>query len=201
MATEDLLVETTPADDPGSMRRKDPRFEARRLADGLYSLLVRGRLPTGWSGNLSLGLARSGVDIVWGYARRLDGGWEAELRLQPKAPHVNPLELDYLRLLRGRASDSDVPLVVTSYQVHPLPGALALEIRGVDCVGFLGSLLHRLAFLSLFPEEMSIETHAGEATDRFRLRSLAGREPSAETVRALNQMLGDLARQAGRLRA
>ena len=66
------------------------------------------------------------------------------------------------------------------------------------CIRDRGSLLHRLAFLSLFPEEMSIETHGGEATDRFRLRSLAGREPSPETVRALNLMLGALARQANR---
>jgi len=191
MPTEDTL------EAPVTTRR-EPRFDVRAMSDGLHSLVVRGRLPTGWSGNLSLGLARSGVDIVWGYARKLDGGWEAEFRMQPKAPGVDPRHIDYLRLLRGRASDGDVPLVVTSYQVHPLPGALALEICGVDCVGFLGGLLHRLAFLSLFPEEMSIETHAGEATDRFRLRSLAGREPSPETVRALNLMLGALARQANR---
>src|SRR4051794_4897180 len=104
MATEDVLMLA-----PVGTRR-EPRFDLRRLGEGLHSLVVRGRLPTGWSGNLSLGLARSGVDIVWGYARKLDGGWEAELRLRAHSTDVDLERLDYLRLLRGRASDADVPL-------------------------------------------------------------------------------------------
>jgi hypothetical protein len=183
---EDLLL-TSPL-------RKDPRCEVRQVGASLYALSVAGRLPPGWCGHLSLGLAHAGVDIVWGSARKKDGGWEADFRLRNVAGG-DPLLLDYVRLLkRGGSTDTDVSLRLTSYEIHTLPGALALEIRGIDCVGFLGSLLRRLAFLSLFPEEMRIETQDGEANDRFRLRSVAGRAPSDESRRALAEMLGDLAR-------
>jgi hypothetical protein len=176
---------------PGS--RRDPRFDLRALHNGTYALGLWGRFSPGWCGQLSHGLAREHVDIHWGSARKRDGGWEAEFRLKPADAGVDLAAIDYPRLLRSRATSyHEVPIELLEHQIHTLPGALALKVRGADCVGFLASLLHRLAFLSLFPEEMRIETFEGEAVDRFRLKSLAGRAPSHDSLRALVRMLVDL---------
>ncbi|PKN59554.1 MAG: hypothetical protein CVU53_07620, partial [Deltaproteobacteria bacterium HGW-Deltaproteobacteria-11] len=51
-------------------------------------------------------------------------------------------------------------------------GALYLEVRAADQLGFLAALLNRLAFLFLFPEEMTVETVKGTAVDRFRLKGI-----------------------------
>jgi hypothetical protein len=178
---------------PPPSSRRDPRFELRSLDTGTYALGLRGRLSPGWCGQLSHGLARAHVDILWGNARKRDGGWEAEFCLKPTDGSVDLAAIDYLRLLRSRAtSEEDVPIRLLEHQIHSLPGALALKVRGADCMGFLASLLRRLAFLSLFPEEMRIETFEGEAVDRFRLKSLAGRAPSDASLRALVRMLADL---------
>src|SRR5688500_11915499 len=108
-AHEDLRLVPLPT-------RKEPRCDIRMLAQGLYALSVLGRLPTGWAGNLSLGLARAGVDIAWGTARKRDGGWEAEFRLRAGAG-TDALLFDYARLLRTRStSEPDAALRLTSYQ-------------------------------------------------------------------------------------
>jgi len=174
--------------------RRSPGFDLRPLAGGLHSLRLWGVLPAGWGGHLSLGLARAGVGITRGQARRRDGRWEGELYLRATPEARPPESLDYARLLgrRGMASTLlDIELI--EYRVLPLLGTLALEVTGRDCLGFLGGLLGRLAFLSLFPEEMRIETIEGRAVDHFRLKSLGSRTPSLAAARALDRLLRDLA--------
>jgi UTP:GlnB (protein PII) uridylyltransferase len=73
-------------------------------------------------------------------------------------------------------------------------GALLLEVKGLDRIGFLGSLLDRLAGLALFPEDMTIETQDEMALDRFALKALGGHSPSAEAHQALLTLLEDLRR-------
>jgi hypothetical protein len=163
------------------------------LAGGLYSLRLGGTLPTGWASHLSLGLARAGIGIVRGQARRRDGRWEGELHLQATPGGPSPEGVDYVRLLSRRSlAPTLVPIELVEYRVRPLLGTLALEVTGRDGLGFLGGLLGRLAFLSLFPEEMRIETRDAHAVDHFRLKALGSRVPSLEAARALDRMLHDL---------
>jgi UTP:GlnB (protein PII) uridylyltransferase len=68
-------------------------------------------------------------------------------------------------------------------------GALQLEVRAADQLGFLAALLNRLAFLFLFPEEMHIDTVNGMAVDRFRLKGIGGTPPSATSRAALQRKL------------
>jgi len=170
------------------------------MGGGLHSLRLWGSLPAGWSGHLTLGLARAAIGIERGHARRTQGTWEAEFHIRPAHPHredaPDPAAIDYARLLARRAPVTPVAIELTDYRIHPLLGTIALEVEGVDSMGFLGSLLGRLAFLSLFPEEMNIETRGMLVTDSFRLRSLAGRSPSPEAPRALDRMLHDLVRRS-----
>jgi len=180
--------------------RRAPQFDVRPMADGLHSLRLWGSLPAGWSGHLTLGLARASIGIERGHARRQQGSWEAEFHIRPARPNrddaPDPAAIDYARLLARRAPVTPVAIELTDYRVHPLLDTIALEVEGIDSMGFLGSLLGRLAFLSLFPEEMKIETRGIHVADSFRLRSLAGRAPSSEAPRALDRMLDDLIRRS-----
>lgn len=179
----------------GLAARRGPHADVRALGSGLYLLRLCGLLPAGWSGHLTLGLARAAIGIERGHARRTQGTWEAEFHLRPAHDGPDPASIDYTKLLGRRSSlATDVPVELTDYRIQPLLGTIALEVEGVDCVGFLGSLLGRLAFLSLFPEEMKVETRGIHVHDSFRLRSLAGRAPSSEAPRALDRMLWELAR-------
>jgi hypothetical protein len=176
-----------------SSSRRHPGFDIRPLAGGLYSLHLWGPLPTGWAAHLSLGLARSGVGILRGQARRRDGRWDGELHLRPTPGGPQPDTLDYARLLSRRGTAATlVPIELVEFRVLPLLGTLAVEVIGRDALGFLGGLLGRLAFLSLFPEEMRIETRDGHAVDHFRLKALGGRTPSLDAARAVDRMLLDL---------
>lgn len=179
--------------------RRSPQFDIRPMGAGLHSLRLWGSLPAGWSGHLTLGLARASIGIERGHARRQQGSWEAEFHVRPARPNSenppDPATIDYARLLARRAPVTPVPIELTDYRVHPLLDTIALEVEGVDSMGFLGSLLGRLAFLSLFPEEMKIETRGTQVADSFRLRSLAGRPPSPEAPRVLDRMMHELVRR------
>ena len=180
----------------GSASRRTLHVDVRAVGSGFHVLRLWGVLPAGWCGHLTLGLARAAIGIERGHARRTGGSWEAEFHLRPSDDGADPSSLDYAKLLgRRSAPTTEVPITLVDYRVQPLLGTLALEIEGEDCVGFLGSFLGRLAFLSLFPEEMKIETRGTRVHDSFRLRSMAGRAPSSEAPRALDRMLWELARR------
>jgi hypothetical protein len=162
---------------------------------GLSTVRLWGRLPPGWLGALSLGLARAGVGVVRGRAQRTARGrWEAELMVKAEG-ELDPAALDYLGLALGvERMGTPVPIAIQEFSTwrDPARGALWLDLRGPDRVGFLGSLLDRLAGLALFPEEMLIETRGPIAVDRLALKSLGGLPPSAEVQAALGALLGDL---------
>jgi len=170
--------------------------ELRPWARGMSVVRLWGRFPPGWAGALSLGLAHEGVGIVRGFARQVGiGRWVAELQVQPAAAATELSRLDFLGLAQAPHGREIVPLRLRSWYVDSSPetgGALYLEVRGEDRLGFLGSLLARLAALSLFPAEMMIETQDGLALDRFALRGVGGRLPSDDARQALVAMLAGL---------
>jgi hypothetical protein len=53
-------------------------------------------------------------------------------------------------------------------------------------------MLGVFAFFALFPHEMSIDTHASEVRDVFRLQGIAGRKVSAAAEAALRRDLEKL---------
>jgi UTP:GlnB (protein PII) uridylyltransferase len=90
--------------------------------------------------------------------------------------------------------DAPLPIVVESYSIDrdAERGVLVVELRGLDRVGFLGSLLERLSGLLLFPVEMQIEPAGASVVDRFSLQALGGGEPSLLAERSLAALLDQL---------
>ena len=105
--------------------------------------------------------------------------------------------MDYLALAHQQYPlGTAAPIEIESFAIEDdeKTGALLLEVKGADRIGFLGSLLDRLAGLALFPEDMTIETQDGLALDRFALKALGGHTPSAEAHQALVTLPEDLRR-------
>ncbi len=174
-----------------------PAFETTRNSFGTFDLNVRGRMPHDWIVNLSAGVARAGISIERGKARKVSAlNWEGKFEMKPVAFGVDPEGLDYPRLARTAAAKVDgrtLAIEQFSLRFPTAPGdALRLEIRANDQTGFLGALLDRLSFFSLFPEEMNIETTAGKVHDRFRLKGIGGQPPSEAVVAVLRRSLEGL---------
>jgi hypothetical protein len=178
---------------------RSPHVRVLRGAHGRCAVLLRGEFPDRWCSRLSLGLSRAGVGIIRGFARRVrDGGWVAEFQVLAESGGVDPGGLDHLALaLEPVPPSAPPPITIDSYYVDGSPESGAhvfLEVRGRDRVGFLGSLLERLATMDLFPDQMSIETWEGLALDTFHLRPgrPGGRLRSEEAARELSEMLEEL---------
>jgi hypothetical protein len=143
------------------------------------------------------------MDILRGYAQRAaERSWTAHVQLRAARPDVDPRSIDYVQLAAAPASArSPVDIELDSYYVDGSPdsgGTLFLEVRAPDRIGFLGSLLDRLAGLSLFPDEMAIDTRGGRVFDRFHLKTAEGRLPSDASRRALAGTLDGLVSRLAR---
>jgi UTP:GlnB (protein PII) uridylyltransferase len=68
-------------------------------------------------------------------------------------------------------------------------GSLLVIVEGKDQIGFLASVLTRLADVALFPVEIAISTTAGRAADRLWLRGPGHREPRPEALQAVSLAL------------
>lgn len=176
----------------------DERVEVTRGKGGTFRVQLEGSFPTGWAGSLSLALARAHIAIVSGVARKTGPRrWTVAIVVRPQSERAHPERVDYLALAHRRSPlDTAVPIDVTSFAVvaDDKTGALLVEVKGPDRIGFLGSLLDRLAGLALFPEDMTIETQDDLALDRFALKAPGGHTPSAEAHQALMALLEDLRR-------
>jgi hypothetical protein len=132
------------------------------------------------------------VTIRRGYACYVSGGrCTAFFDIHPLAggPALQSIDFIALATERGEAT-APAPIRLEKYDLGPtIGGALQLAVRGQDCVGFLGSLLDHLAGLSLFPDELHVETYANVAEDRLRLRAQDGLAPSEDLRSALDRML------------
>ena len=178
----------------------EPGFEIRRLRQGRCDLQLWGRLQPGWSGSLAEGLAQAGLSLENGFARKMGPmRWLAELELDGTGAKSDPLALNYLELAaRPLPPGWRTPIQLHSYRLDPSEkhgGSLYLELTGDDQVGFLGSLLTRFAFLSLFPEEMKIGTQEGRVHDRFFLTGIGRTPPLPSAREALDFRLRALLRQ------
>lgn len=174
-------------------------FEIRRAEEGRFTLQLWGRLRPGWSGGLAEALSAQRVSLVRGFARKFGAmRWLAEFTLERTDGAADPLALDYLELAaRPLPSGWRRPIRLESFKLLPSAkhgGSLLLEIHGDDEVGFLGALLMRLAFLSLFPEELHIDTRDGRVRDRFHLVGIGKSRPSDAAAAALETMLRGLVR-------
>jgi hypothetical protein len=175
----------------------EPGFEIRRAEERRFALRLWGRLHPGWSGSLSEGLSQSRVSVVSGFARKLGAmRWLSELELEALPGAPDPLLVDYLALAsRPLPAGWRTAIDLGRFSIERSPkhgGSLFVEIEGQDDVGFLAALLVRFAFLSLFPEEMRIETRAGVARDRFWLTGIGRSVPSEPNRTALGAILGAL---------
>ena len=180
-----------------------PRVRLQPRGGGSFSLRLEGAFPDGWCGRLSLGLSQARLSIVRGFARRVDGaGWVSELHVIAQDGLADPRHLDALGLAMAEAAPAPpAPITLDSYYIDASPESgpyVFLEVRGPDRVGFLGSLLERLGRVGLVPEQMSVETWAGQARDTFYLRPVRGgaRVRSEEAARELENLLEPL-RAAG----
>lgn len=180
--------------DPAATPQADPGYAIRRGPGGLYELTLGGRFFPGWTGSLANGLAQHRINIVRGYARKLEAlRWQARFELEPTASGESPVALDYLELSsRPLPARARVPIALTRHELRASAahgGCIELAVEGPDQVGFLGALLKRFAFLALFPEEMSVDTHAGRVQDVFWLTGIGRTVPSDETRGALGRVL------------
>jgi hypothetical protein len=160
---------------------------------GSYTLKIRGRFPPNWAGNLSSGLSKNRISIVRGAARKVKTLWTAEFEIMPDRFAIDPKNIDFLALAQdGTESDPSRRISLDEFTLgEPASnhGALYLEIKARDQRGFLGALLNRLAFFSLFPEEMVIETDNGGISDRFWIRGVGGSTPSENAINTLRLKL------------
>ena len=180
---------------PGERDTTAPSVSVEDGPHGRTFVRLAGNFPIGWMGTLSLGIAEAGLSIERGEARRIDRRrWEIELELNTSLPDGKPAALDYLLLATRRRRQAPHAIVIEAYTIdrYPERGTLVLDLKGVDCVGFLGSLLDRLAGLLLFPVEMEIETVGSHAVDRLCLQGLGGQPPSQEAEHVLAEVLEGL---------
>lgn len=165
--------------------------------DELQRIALEGVLSPGWAGNLASGLAAQQVNIVRGHA--LGGGagvWSArfDVRRLPGAPDFAALDL--VALARQEAGEGfSTPLRLERFSLHSAlehGSSLRLEVAARDRVGFLAALLRRLAYFSLFPVEMRLDTHGASVADELWLRAGGDRPPSTTTREALARALAAL---------
>lgn len=161
---------------------------------GTCTLHLEGTFKPGWIGSLAAGLAEQGVGIVRGFAEADSlGCWEAELLLEVTPPGSLPSAQDLVRIADRDVRDYSAPRVElaigSASRVPDHGGSLLVIVEGKDQVGFLASVLTRLADVALFPVEIAVSTTAGRAADRLWLRGPGHREPRPEALHAVTLAL------------
>jgi len=155
---------------------------------------LEGTFKPGWIGSLAAGLAQQGVSVLRGFAEAdsLDC-WEAELFLERGPIGSLPSVRELVRLADRDVRDYSAPRVElaigSASRVPDYGGSLLVIVEGKDQVGFLASVLTRLADVALFPVEIAVSTTAGRAADRFWLRGPGHRVPRPEALHAVSLAL------------
>lgn len=172
----------------------EPGYRITKKSPGQYDLQMWGKMPLGWVANLTGGMAGTGISIQRGTVQKIDGmAWQAGFEMKPVTLDAAPESIDFISLARrGNGTAAAASFSLDSFTIRDPAGSsepLYLEVRAVDQKGFLGALLSRLAFFSLFPEEMSIETSDNRIYDRLWLKSPGGQSPSAEVAAVLRKTL------------
>jgi hypothetical protein len=157
-------------------------------------LVVEGTFRPGWVGSLAAGCAAHGISILHGHAEADPlGGWTAEFILERSPTGALPAQLDFVELADRDVAAYSGPRVELSIasaaRVADHGGSCLVVVEGRDQIGFLATLLSRLARMSLFPVEMLISTSGGRVQDKLWLRAVGHRAPDGEALRALSHML------------
>jgi hypothetical protein len=172
---------------------KTTGFEISKKTSGYFSLKIWGRFPPNWIGNLSTGLAKNHININSVSAKKVKTSWQADFEIAVTRSATDPNRIDYLALTQEdsvTASPDNISLHEFSFgDPGNNNGALYLELKAADQLGFLSTLLNRFAFYSLFPEEMLIETVNGRIFDRFWIKGVGGNMPSDTAINTLRQKL------------
>ena len=168
-------------------------FEIIPIASGNFIVKIWGRFSPEWIGCLSSGLSRHKISIVKGKAKKSLAYRETEFEIERTRLAGDPRKLDFLALAKEENNSSqENSLSLSRYTLESpekLGGALYLEIMAADQLGFLDQILNNLAFLTLFPEEISIDTVQGNIFDKFWIRGLRENPPSAAAQAALKKKL------------
>ncbi|MDD2321454.1 MAG: hypothetical protein PHO83_15525 [Geobacteraceae bacterium] len=186
---------TTTATISGTSNRAQTGFEVDRTLTGTFQVKLWGRFHPGWLGALSSGLSRHRISIISGSAKKTGTSWDASFEVTSTRFASDPLKLDFLALAReDNDAVAESVFSLSQFTLEPPAkhhGALYLEVKAADQLGFLGQLLNRLAFLLLFPEEISIDTVQGRIFDKFWIRGLGGTTPSETAQAALEKKLAE----------
>jgi hypothetical protein len=157
---------------------------------------VSGRLSAGWAGRFAGRLAEYGFNIEKALAsRNTRGFWTAGFEVTRIIGAPDGDDVDFTELLAAPGPPRHpIPIRLYGYTLSPPADArrLVLEVEAPDQIGFLSQLLNRLAFFSLFPVEMRIETTGGIVRDTVYVSSVGGGLPSADVVEALRRELDGL---------
>jgi hypothetical protein len=156
------------------------RLRASEADDGSCRLRFQGDLRLGWLGTLSRKLAESALDILTLEAERNErGDWLAEFVVRSTAGRVDPLSLDYERIVDE--SETSNPLrgearILRATLARDSDDMLVLHVIAPDELGFLSRILGRLGFLGAFPERIRAQSEGANVVDTFWLRGF-GRAP------------------------
>ncbi|MGA7828292.1 MAG: hypothetical protein WCA04_11560 [Geobacteraceae bacterium] len=168
-------------------------FEILPIPSGNFELKIWGRFPPEWIGQLSSALSRHKISIIKGTAKKSLAYWETDFELEKTRFASDPRTLDFLALAKEENKTSpENSITISHFTLEPPEkhnGALYLEVNAADQLGFLGQILNNLAFLTLFPEDISIDTVQGKIRDKFWIRGLGGNPASATAQAALKRKL------------
>jgi hypothetical protein len=186
--------------DTTQLSNKAAGFEVNSLPSGGFALKIWGRFHSNWMSSLSSGLSGNHINIISGNAKKVKNLWQAEFEIKATRSLTNLSRIDYLSLAQSRldsAPPTDISLdeFVLDDDLRKHGGALYLEVKAKDQLGFLAALLSRCAFYTLFPEAMIIETVDGKIFDRFWIKGVAGQAPSDMATKMLRQKLEAFLRQ------
>lgn len=194
---EEIATDRGGAGAPGSAHGAEPHYEIHPLSEDRFALSLWGRFPPAWCGSLSLSLSQVGLGVVQGFAKKVrEKAWVAEFEIESARGGLAVDSMDFIAMAVSSARAPGLRrLALSAFTVGDPAmhgGAIYLEIRGRDQVGFLAELLGQLAFLTFFPEEMVVQTIDDAVFDRFLLRGPAGQTPAPGACQALSTWLEGL---------
>jgi UTP:GlnB (protein PII) uridylyltransferase len=185
----------TELDTTSRSNRAPAGFKINPTVSGNFEVKIWGKLNPGWIGVLSSGLSRNRISIIKGKAQKSSNFWDSIFEIEKTRFATDPQKLDILALAREEnETTADNNFSISRFSLEPPErhnGALFLEVQAEDQLGFLGQLLNRLAFLLLFPEEISIDTVQGRIFDKFWIKGLGGTPPSSTAQAALKRKLDE----------
>jgi hypothetical protein len=177
-----------------------PHVTLMQHGPGEATLQLDGVFMPGFVGSLAAGLAERGISIARGFAEaNAFGEWEAELGLECTNDGEWPTPPELVRYADRDVRDYSAARVeLSSGSASRVPdhgGSLLVIVEGADQLGFLASVLNRLAQVALYPVEIAVSTTAGRAADRFWLRAPGNREPRPDALHAVSLALHPVLRE------